>query len=327
MSGGKQTTETKTATDPALLALYTKNDAKANEVADSIQYSPYSGERVAGLTPTQIAGQGGILSAVNDPTGTNALRASQQTTGGLLDYRPPTITAPNTVTAGQLSNTDLAPYMNPFQKQVIDASIAQNEFARDQQGAADNATATAAHAFGGTRQAVQRANTTGAYDRNDQQNLADLNNQNFTQARSGAQFDIGNRFAADQFNATGGYNANVANAANDITGANFRLNAANSNGILGDALLTDQVKRQGLVYGVGQQQQQQQQAQDDAAYEEFLRQLNTPLIAQQVRNQSLGMIPMQSTTTSNTTQKGDLFGGILGAIAGGAQVGQKLYGG
>lgn len=326
MSGGKQTTETKTATDPALLALYQKNDAKANEVADNIQYSPYSGERVAGFSPTQMMGQQGILSAVNDPTGTNALKASQQTTGGMLDYRPQTIAAPNTVTAGQLSNTDLSAYMNPFQKQVIDASIGQNEHARNIAQVHDNQVATAGNAFGGSRQGVADSLTNEAYDRNNQINLADLNSGNFAQARSGAQFDIGNRMAADQFNATGGYNANVANAANDMAGANFRLNAANSNGILGDALLTDQVKRQGLVYGVGQQQQQQQQAQDDAAYEEFLRQLNTPLIAQSIRNQSLGMIPMQSTTTSNTKQSGDLFGGILGAISGGAQLGAKFYG-
>lgn len=306
MSGSK--TEQKTTTDPALLALYQKNDAKANQVADSIQYSPYSGERVAGFSPTQMAGQAGILGAVNDPTGTNALRASQSTTGGLLNYQP------QQVSAGQLSNTDLAPYMDPFQKNVIDASIAQNGYARDLQGVKDNATATAAHAFGGSRQAVQNANTTGVYDRNNQQNLADLNSANFTQARSGAQFDISNRLGADQFNTNAG-----------LTGANLRLNAAGQNGILGDALLADQVKRQGLVYGVGQQQQQQQQSQDDAAYEEFLRQLNTPIIAQQIRNQSLGMIPLQQTQT--TTQKGDLFGGILGAIAGGAQVGQKFYGG
>lgn len=309
MSGGKQTTETKTATDPALLALYTKNDAKANQVADNIQYSPYSGERVAGFSPTQITGQQGILSAVNDPTGTNALKASQQTTGGLLDYQP------QQINPGQLSNTDLTPYMNPFQSQVIDASIGQNEHARNIAQVHDNQVATAGNAFGGSRQGVADSLTNEAYDRNNQINLADLNSANFSQARSGAQFDIGNRMAGDQFNVNSG-----------LTGANLRLNAANSNGILGDALLTDQVKRQGLVYGVGQQQQQQQQAQDDAAYEEFLRQLNTPLIAQSIRNQSLGMIPMQSTTTSNTTQKGDLFGGILGAITGGAQLGQKFYG-
>lgn len=309
MSGGKQTTESKTTVDPQLLALYTKNDARANEVADSIQYSPYGGERVAGFNPTQISAQGGLLAAADDPTGTNAIRQSQQAVGGLLDYQP------QQISAGQLSDTDLSKYYNPFQKDVIDASIAQNQFARDQQGVADNASATAAHAFGGSRQAVQRANTTGAYDRNNQQNLADLNAANFVQARQGAQFDITNRLGADQFNANTG-----------LLGANFRLNAAGANANLGQSYFADQIGRQGILAGVGQQQQSQQQAYDDAAYEEFLRQLNTPLIAQSIRNQSLGMIPMQQTNSSTTTKSGDLFGGILGAISGGAQLGAKLYG-
>lgn len=337
--GGSKTTQS-TTTDPALMALYNKNYDQASQVANT-PFQPYTGERVAPFSATQQQGQAGILAAANNPTATNNLNSATNNVGGLLGYQPQQIAAPtqvnsNPITAGQLSTTDLSPYMNPFQSQVIDASIAQNQHARDMQGVSDNAAATAAHAFGGSRQGVQAAETTAGYDRNNQQNLADLNNQNFTQARQGAQYDIGNRlnadtfnsgqrFNADQFNATGGYNANVANAANGIAGAGLRLNAS---GILGNLAGQQQqmgLQNAGAIEAVGANQTAMQQAQDQAAYEEFMRQLQYPYQQQDLRNQALGMMPRQQTQT--TSQSGDVLGGILGTLAGGAKIGASLYGG
>lgn len=338
--GGGGKTETKTTVDPAQMALYQQNYAKASSVADQ-PFTPYTGERVAPFSATQQQGQAGILAAANDPTATNTLNSAVSGVNGLLGYKPQTIAAPNTVTAnpitaGQLSSTDLAPYMNPFQSQVIDASISQNQHARDMQGVSDNAAATAAGAFGGSRQGVQRAETTAGYDRNNQQNLADLNSANFSQARASAQYDIGNRLNADQFNsgarlnadqfnATGGYNASVANASNDLTGAGLRLNASGILGNLSQQQLQQALQRSGAVEAVGANQTAMQQAQDQAAYEEFMRQLQYPYDQQQLRNQALGMMPLQQTQTS--TQKGDVLGGILGTLAGGAKIGASLYGG
>lgn len=338
--GGGTKTESKSTVDPALMQLYNQNYAKASSVADQ-PYQPYTGERIAPFSATQQQGQAGILAAANNPTATNNLNAATNNVGGLLNYQPQQISAPqqvnaNPITAGQLSTTDLAPYMNPYQSQVIDASIAQNQHARDMQGVSDNAAATAAHAFGGSRQGVQAAETTAGYDRNNQQNLADLNNQNFTQARQGAQYDIGNRLSADtfnsgqrlnadQFNATGGYNANVANAANGIAGAGLRLNAS---GILGNLAGQQQqmgLQNAGAIEAVGANQTAMQQAQNEAAYQEFMRQLQYPYEQQQLRNQALGVIPLQQTQTS--TQKGDVLGGILGTLAGGAKIGASMYGG
>jgi hypothetical protein len=320
MGGSKETQTQTTQYDPAYMARINSNYDTAQGIAD-LPFTPYDpAKRVAGFSPLQQQGQQGLLAAANDPTSANTLNnakggifSAMTGVGGLSSYQP------RTITAGQLSATDLAPYMNPFQKDVIDASVAQNQYARDQQGVADNAAATAAHAFGGTRQAVQRAETTAGYDRNNQQNIAALNSQNFSQAQQAALADIGNRMSAD-----------TTNAANDLSGAGLRLNALNSQGSLATQLasisnqeLEQALQRAGVIYGVGQDQTSQDQALADASYEEFLRQLQYPYEQQSLRNSALGMFPVQGTTT---TQKESDPGamGVLGGILGGAQTAASL---
>jgi hypothetical protein len=321
MGGSKETSTQKTEYDPAYMARLNANYDRTLGIAD-LPFQPYTGERNAPFTETQLLGQQGLLAAARDPTGTNNINSAASSIGGLLNYKPNTITAPM-ISAGQLSATDLAPYMNPYTNDVIDQTITQQQHARDQQGVADNATATAAHAFGGTRQAVQRALTSEGYDRNTGNLIAGLNQANYSQAQQAALQDIGNRFNADQFNATGAYNASVANVANDLSGANLRLNAGNSLANLSDAQLRDALTRAGVIEGVGAEQQALQQAQDDAAYQEFLRQLSYPYETQNLLNSSLGMYPVQATTT-NTTTKSPGAMGILGGILGGAQTAGAL---
>jgi hypothetical protein len=271
---------------------------------------------------------------------------------------PPTLVAPAQVspvpvTVGQLSQTDLSPYLNPYTDDVVNSALADLQHARQVQGVADNAAATAAHAFGGTRQAVLDANTTNDYLRNvasttaglrqsayqnaQQAALSDIGNRlsadqyNATNRLSADQFNTGNRLSADQFNATnrlnadqfnatGAYNAAAANAANSLAGVNLQLNAAGQYAGLGSDYF-NQLAQQGNLYStVGAQQQALQQAQDDAAYEEFLRQLNYPYQQQQLRNQAVGMIPLQQTQTTKTSSTP----GLLDVINTGANVAKAV---
>jgi hypothetical protein len=133
-------------------------------------------------------------------------------------------------------------------------------------------------------------------------NDAALRQAGYQNAQQAALADIGNRMSADQFNATGAYNASVANAGNDLAGMGLRMNAANQYAGLGRDYI-NQLSQQGQLHSlVGTQQQALQQAQDDAAYEEFMRQLNYPYQQQQLRNQALGMMPMQQTQSTTTSQ-------------------------
>ena len=374
MGGSSTKTESSNTVDPQLMALYQQNYATASQVANT-PFQPYTGERVAGFTPAQIQGQNALLSAASDPTALNAIGRAQNSVSGLMNYQAPTIAAPTigtptlvaatqvspvSVAAGQLSQTDLSPYINPYTDDVVNSALADLQHARQVQGVADNASATAAHAFGGTRQAVLDANTTNDYLRNVASTTAGLRQSAYQNAQQAALSDIGNRLSADQFNATnrlsadqfnatnglnadqfnatnrlnadqfnatGAYNAAAANAANTLAGANLQLNAAGQYAGLGSDYF-NQLAQQGNLYStVGAQQQALQQSQDDAAYDEFLRQLNYPYQQQQLRNQALGMMPIQQTQTTQTTKQGDILGGVLGTLAGGAQLGAAMYNG
>jgi hypothetical protein len=284
--------------DPQIKALLMQNYNTAQGVANT-PFQPFTGERVAPFTPTQIQGQQGLIGAANDPTSANTINQAGGVLAGLTGYQP------QTIAATPLSGVDLSKYMNPYQKDVIDASISQNQFARDQQGVRDNASATAAKAFGGTRQAVQRALTTEGYDRNNQQNLAALNSANFDQAQRGAQFDIGNALTAS------GQNAAYGNQA-----AGLRLNAGNSLASIGDQQLKDALTKAGVINQVGNQQQALGQQQDDAAYQEFLRMINYPREQQDIRNSALGFLPKDNTqTTTNSPSPLSMIGSIASIAA------------
>jgi hypothetical protein len=208
---------------------------------------------------------------------------------------------------------------------------------------------------------VQRAETTAAYDRNDQQNLAALNSANFSQAQNAALNDIAAQNAAKQFNTNLALNVGTANAgilnsagqfnagqnqsagifnagqdlaaqqfnagqnlaaqqdtfANRLAANNQTMDASALASNLANSRLALSANQAGMLSNVGAQQQQQQQAQDQAAYEAFLQQLQQASIAQQVRNQALGIIPIEQTTNSSSnsqTKTNPGIGGILGGI-------------
>jgi hypothetical protein len=85
------------------------------------------------------------------------------------------------VTGGQINS-----FMSPYTSSVVNATLAENN--QNQQLALNqiNDQAQKAGAFGGTRQAVADALTTGQFDLNNQQTVAGLNNQNYSQALQAA---------------------------------------------------------------------------------------------------------------------------------------------
>lgn len=334
MSGGSSKQEQSNKVDPALMALYNQNYQRASAIADT-PFQAYGGERVAGFTPTQLEAQGYLTDIARNRTGADTLSQAKAGIGGLTGYTPGQITAPGNVaagsvnavpvSAGMLRDTDLSPYMNPFTQGVIDTSLADLARARDVQRVADNQSATAAKAFGGSRQGVADSLTNEAYLRNVSSTTANLRSSAFDRAvdaatadldrllgasqfNSGQAYDaqktnVGNRLAADQFNAGMALDVARTNVANDMAGANFRLNAAGALAGLSDQELNAELKRAGALGLVGDAQQQNQQARDDAAYEEFMRMIGYPAQQQAMRNQALGMMPIEQTTTTTSSQK------------------------
>lgn len=96
---------------------------------------------------------------------------------------------------GALGQTNLQPYMNPYQKDVTDATMGELNRQETMQGNNLASQATQQGAFGGDRFAVQQAENNRNFDMTRAQTLAGLNQGNFNQAQQGAQFDINNRIS------------------------------------------------------------------------------------------------------------------------------------
>ena len=103
-------------------------------------------------------------------------------------------------TAGQIAQTDLSQYTNPFEAQVVQQSLSDLERARQMQQNVQGAQAQAAGAFGGSRQAIAEAETNRAFAEQAARTAAGLRQAGFTQAQRAAQADIASRMQADLAN-------------------------------------------------------------------------------------------------------------------------------
>lgn len=117
-------------------------------------------------------------------------------------------------------------YMNPYQQEVIDASMSDLNRQRQMQQMADLNTATRAKAFGGSRQGVASALTNEAYDRTAASTLANLRSQGFgnAQAVALAQEEARRQYEQQRLDATrnlGLERLNIAQGALSLQPANL----------------------------------------------------------------------------------------------------------
>ena len=278
MSGSKTTTTN--SVDPKLMALYQQNYQSAQNLANT-PYAPYSGSGVAPLTPEQTQSEGILSGVATNPAYGSALTNAQNAVSGILS---------NIQNAPTLANTDLTPYLNPYEGDVINSTMAQLNQQQNQALTSNQENATLDKAFGGNRLGVEQALTNSQYGMVDASTLAQLNASNFSQAQQAAEYDLNRNLSLDQLGLSG------ANAEAGLGMDAFNLAS-------GQGSLLDQV---------GSEQQQQNQNVDNWNYQQFLNQLNWPFLMQDTKNQALGMIPQN--TTQSTTQTGGLLGGILGGL-------------
>lgn len=298
-----QTVSTQTQLPPWLNYSGQANLQQAFSVAQNL-LGPYSGPRVAGMTPGMTANLATLEGNVGS---TNpAFGVAQSIAANVGGYQP------GQVTPGLLATTDLSPYMSPFTSNVINSSLdvmdQQRQKALNQIGDA----ARAVGAFGGSRQGVAEGVTNAQYGLLGGQLASQLADENFTQARQAAGQDIANNLGAQEANQSAG-----------LTGAGLNLSAAGSLGSLAEggqnAFLQGLM---GAIQGQGIAQNQQQQ-EIDAARGAYGEAQQFPVQQLQIVEQALGMTPYGT----NTTQSSSLPGGnpFLGAL-GGAATGVGLLG-
>jgi len=296
----QSTNSTQTSSiDPGVLAMQKANYGNAQQVAARLG-QPYTGNLTANFDGTPL---GQAQSGFSSLAGFQAPQVMAST------YAP---TA--SLTAGQLSSTDLSPYLNPFTKDVIDTTAGQ--LARQNQIDNTNAAAqaTAAGAFGGSRSAVLQNLNTDSYQRNLDQTLANLNLTGFQNAQQSALSDIANRLTA------GGANQNALNTAGQFN-AGQTQSAANANlsGALAGAGIQGQANAQ--LGNIAQQQYGANVGDIQRAYNAWLASQQGLLSGQSILNASLGQIQAPTNSTGQSTSNGTTettqtpgIGQILGGL-------------
>ena len=257
-----------------------------------------------------------------------ALQQGMQGAQAGMDFQTgvinPTGYQANTAEARQLSSTNLDPYTNPYEDQVVQQTLSDLGKSREQQLNTMGMQASAANAFGGSRHGVAEAETRLGFADKATQAVSGLRQTGFNNAQSAAQTDIaaanamalsnmGAQNTADQFAATQNMSSQQQNIANQMAAQNMRMNAGSQLGQFGQqAFNTGQTiqqnqERQGLM------QQLQQQALIDSARGQFSDYTGAPTASLSAPLAALGATPNQSTTT--TSKQPGLFD-YLSLIAG-----------
>ena len=301
--GGSDTTQTTQSQSVQQLPPWINQAAQQNYgFAQNVAQQPlqqYQGQMVADVGPqTQ---QSWNTAATGGGVGQDQYNAAQAGLLGVMGQQP------QQVTAGQLSNTNLQPYMNPYTQSVINSTIPimqqQNALNQNQIGNQANS----ANAFGGSRQGDQQGVAQAQGAQNIGQMAAQLNQANFGQAQAGAQFDI-----------TGQNNANLANQAAQQNQGNLNLQAASGMGALGNQAQLSQARNFTEQMTAGQMQQGQAQNQINAQVAKFQNANNYPNQQLSVLQSALGMTPyeqgQQGSSTTQTQQSLDPMQAALGGL-------------
>ena len=199
---------------------------------------------------------------------------------------------PMNVTAGQLSNTNLQPYMDPYTQDVINTSLPIMQQQLGETLASNAGNAVNQGAFGGSRFGVQQG-TAQAQGALGMANMAaGLNQANFQQAQAAATGDINRTFQANQGNQT----AQQAKINSDIQAASGLNQTAQNAGQLAQ-------NAYGMQNTAGAQQMAQAQSDINAQMQKFQQAWGYPTQQLGALQSALGMTPYgQATTGQSDTQ-------------------------
>jgi hypothetical protein len=275
MGGGKQPSTTTQISKVELPKWVEKASQENYDFAKQIAAKPlvqYGGQTVAGVSPATQSAWDLIQGGNQQGDDLYGVAANYFANGA------------QTVTPRSLASTDLSPYMNPYQQEVIDRSLADLD-RNTQLNLGQNADkATAAGAFGGTRGAIVDAITRSESNKSAGDLSAQLRNQNFGQAQAAATGDISREFQG----ALAGQQAQLA------AGSGFQG--------MGDSSWRNYMQNYMGLSDAGTKQQGQQQAELDAAKGKFDEASGYDLERLNILLSSLGMSPYGKTQTTQTTQ-------------------------
>ena len=276
MSKGGQTTTTaqQNTLDPFIQQALARNIQAATQVSQ-LPYQPYSGPRVAGFRPVEQQAFDIAQQAATNQVGSQQLAQATEAAQRAAAFSP------------EMFQQNVQGFMNPYQQNVIDATMNRLAQARAERDAATKAQLAASRAFGNERRGVYEAQLAAEQDRNTAETLANLYNQGYGQAASLASALPGQQLAGAA--ALAGY---------------------------GNQALQQQQAYANMLAGVGGQQRGMAQQNLDIAYQDFLAQRGYPIEQLKIFQSGLSGLPNVQSTTTTKTEPGSGFLGTASGVTG-----------
>jgi hypothetical protein len=304
-------------------------------------YQTYGANRIAGFSPLQQRSmQDAAYMQPSQQLGTATDLASAAGIGALgTNYQGGQFSAgagfdPGKFSGGTFGKADATAYMNPYQQSVTD--INKREAARQSgiQGTQQQAQAAQAGAFGGSRDAIMRAER----ERNLGQQMSDIQAQGqnaaYTNAQQQFNADQARRMQAEQFGEQSrqygaglrmqdqqlGEQSRQYGAGLGLQGLQTALQGAGQLGQLGGQQFQQGMDINKLQNVYGGQMQQQAQRPLDQAYQDFQNQQNYPYKQLGFMSDMIRGLPLGQQSTSSMYSQGP---GAVQTLAG---LGGAAYG-
>ena len=223
----------------ALRGSYGVANAAANYQPQTVAAGTYGGAVVDPATLAQAAQLS--RSSIRDvgAQGVTGQQVAQEALGAIAPQARENI---RDVTAGSFLNQNIQAYMNPYTRAVTDQSLADLERSRQLEQQRTAAQATAAGAFGGSRQGVAEAETNRAFGENAARLVAQQNAAAFQAAQQASEADLARSMQAQQLN-----------QAQDLATTQQSLQLAGQFGLANqDAALRAALANQGVDLSTGQ---------------------------------------------------------------------------
>jgi hypothetical protein len=208
------------------------------------------------------------------------------------------------IAAGSFLNQNIQQYMNPYTQAVTEQGLTDLERSRQLQQQQTAAQATAARAFGGSRQGVAEAETNRAFGETAQKFIAQQNAQAYEQAQRASEADLARQMQAQQLNqaqdlATTQQSLQLAGQFG-LANQQAALEAARANQATGltaaqanqEAVLKAALANQGYDFSVGQlntQNQQQVNLANQAAQNQIMQANAQNALQSGLANQGAGL--------------------------------------
>ena len=226
MRGGGQFADGTGNTDPALAAEFRRRIAgnQSSSGGGSSVYDQSAGAYNAALGGTQRAM--GFQAPNAKAHGYEAALAESQGYDASQIAGASPITEQN-VQAGQIAGSNLSAYTNPYESQVVDQALGDIERSRLMQQNQLGAQASAAGAFGGSRQGIAEAETNRAFADQSARTASGLRQSGYANAQQMAGQDIASRMQASLANQGANLSAQGQTAGNTLASQQFNSGALN----------------------------------------------------------------------------------------------------